>query len=336
MTRCSKPANYVPPYPAYQVQDNPKRPDIVLGMIAVQARNGSDTRPMKRSIRQLLLADGAGRPLHFDQSSHTDSNGAFNHIFMPYWARAEDQSAFWARKDVADFCTVGVTGDVGWWSESFFAPTTSLDGNYAICDVKYGIGRHSEMKVEQYHGYMGSMRDRVPDYLSGKADGAVSQLLPLDPAPDTLSKTVRINELPHNLCFIRSGFAWKDATPEEQAVFERDMMPVYQDGADYLRDSALESNCISMRKTDEIHDDADNGVQSNAIGWFLGLGDLERWTREHPRHLAIMKTIMGYMAQFNFEPKLNLGHEVVVIPKGQLSCLYANCHPQTGFLPYFL
>jgi hypothetical protein len=33
--------------------------------------------------------------------------------------------------------------------------------------------------------------------------------------------------------------------------------------------------------------------------------------------------------------RLNLGHEVIVVPEGQARLEYANCHPQTGFLPFF-
>lgn len=335
MNQRSKPESYVPPYPAFQAHPPANMPDVVLALFAMQAREGADGSATLAAIEALLAKDAPGKPLHFDKCTFVDTSGALNVIAMPYWAKAEDQAAFWARDDVSRFAEAPMTGPVGWWCESFHAPTTSLDGNYAIADVKYGIGRHSETKEEKYHAYMGSMRDRVPDYLSGKADAEASALTRLAAAPDTLGNTIVLENLPHNLCFIRSGFAWKAATPDEQAVFMRDMMPVYSEGADYLRDNPTETNCISMRQTDEVHDDFDNGVQSNAIGWFLTLRDLERWVREHPRHLAIMRTIMDYMAAFNFQPKLNLGHEVIVVPAGQLKCIYANCHAETGFLPYF-
>jgi hypothetical protein len=113
------------------------------------------------------------------------------------------------------------------------------------------------------------------------------------------------------------------------------MYPVYKDGSDYLSENPLESNCISMRLIDEVRDTFDNGVQSESLGWFLTLKDLESWTHRHPRHLAIMSNIMGYMERFNFKPRLNLGHEVIVVPQGQAAFEYCNCHPDTGFLPFF-
>lgn len=331
----SKQADYQPPYPAYSGHQPADRPDVVLAIFAVQRRKGADAGQLESAIQQLLEMAGEGKPLHFDRSRFTDVQGAENLLFMPYWATKQDQAAFWARSDVATFVDRAVSGDVGWWVESFHAPTTSLDANYAITEVKYGIGRHSDIKVEQYHAYMGSMRDRVPDYLRGTADAEPGRIERLAVPSESLGKTIRLADLPEKLCFIRSGFAWKDALPEEQVAYMRDMLPVYEEGAKYLRDNPLESNCISMRMTEELNESFDNGVQSNAIGWFLTLRDLERWVRDHPKHLAIMKTIMDYMAKFDFKPKLNLGHEVIVVPRGQLTCIYANCHNETGFLPYF-
>ncbi len=333
----SRHSDYQPPYPAYQGYQSVDKPDVVLALFAAQVRSkDADDGSIATAITQLLIeGPEGGGPLHVDKSRFVDAQGAENLIFMPYWATKEDQAAFWRRADVIAFVEEEISGDAGWWVESFYARTTSLDASYAIRDVRYGIGRHSDIQVQQYHAYMGSMRDRVPDYLQGKADAEARQLQRLPTLSRSLGRTIRLSELPDKLCFIRGGFAWKDALPEEQAAYMRDMLPVYEEGANYLRDNPIASNCISMRMTEELNEAFDTGVQSNAIGWFLSLNDLERWVRFHPRHLAIMKTIMDYMARFNFKPKLNLGHEVIVVPGGQLTCIYANCHDQTGFLPYF-
>lgn len=274
-------------------------------------------------------------PDHVEQVSFDDLQGHTQTLLLPYWKTREDQDAWLARSDWQELIATPLTGDIGLYAECFSAPTRRLDGNYAIANVEYGIGRHSEIKQEQFHGYMGSMRDRVPGFLSGESDGTPGQLR--EPAKDreTLGKALQSTGLPDNLCYIRSGFAWKDASPEEQEVFMRDMYVVYQEGAQYLSENPTEANCISMRRTDAIQRDFDSGVQSSSISWFLTLKDLERWVRSHPRHLAIMRTIMGYMEKFNFQPKLNLGHEVVVVPEGQITAQYNNCTPDTGFLPFF-
>lgn len=335
MNQRSQTSDYVPPYPAFQAHQKGEHTHIAAALLAVQTRNGADSGPILAKLRGLLSAAGEGQPLHVEESLFDDNKGAQHHILMPYWLGPNEQAAFWSRGDITAFVEAPLNGDIGWMAEVFSAEVTSLDGNYSIPNVRYGISRYSHMEEEQYHAYMGSMRDRVPDYLSGKADGAIAQLA-LTPAPVySLGKTIHITDLPHNLCFIRSGFAWKEAIQEEQDAYIADMLPVFQEAAQFLRDGALEANCISMRTSEEIHDVYDNGVQVNALGWFLNLQSLEKWTRDHPRHHAIMQTIMGYMARFNFQPKLNLGHEVIVSPKGQVFCIYANCHANTGFLPYF-
>lgn len=335
MTRRSRPESYVPPYPAFQADPPESSKDVALAVMAVQTRAGGDGSSLCRELVELLDRDAPGKPLHFDRSLYHDRIYSVDSIFIPYWASSLDQAAFWQRSDVVEFVSLPRSGDVGWWSESFSAPATSLDANYSIPEIRYGIGRHSKIREEKFHAYMGSMRDRVSDFLEGRADAPFRRLSRLPDPPNSLGRTLVIKDLPHNICFIRSGFGWRMASPDEQSVFIRDMLPVYTEGTEYLRDNPLESNCISMRQTEEVHGSFDNGIQSNAIAWFMTLRDLERWVKDHPRHQAIMKSIIGYMAAFNFQPKLNLGHEVIVVPSGRIECKYANCHEETGFLPYF-
>ena len=334
MTQRSKPDSYTPPYPAFQAHQPADRPDVVMAMFGVQAAPGANGAAQLLALLGQCAADADGQPLHVEQGWHIDAAGYRNDVLMPYWARAEDMAAFFARADVAALFDTALHGDIGFWRESLAAPTTSLDANNARAHVRYGIGRYSTYTEQKYHAYMGSMRDRVPDYLAGAADGAQQQIARQDP-PDSFGAVLAIRDLPRNLCFIRGAFAWKDAAPDEQQVYMEKMWPVYKEGAEYLRDNPLESNCISMRMIEEVQLGYDNGVQSEVLGWFLTLADLERWTRYHPRHLAIMNTIMGYMKEFDFKPNLQLGHEVIVVPEGRAEMRYNNCHPGTGFLPFF-
>lgn len=330
----SKPASFQPPYPAFQQDQTPDRPDYVMAMLGVQSADGTDSALVVDYLHALCTDDKAGQPNHVEAAWHMDAQGYRNDVLMPYWHEQAHMEAFFTRSDVARFLTQPLASDVGLWAERLAAPTTSLDANNARPDVDYGIARYSAPREEQYHAYMGSMRDRVPDYLAGTANGAAFRLEHQDNV-DSKGHVRAITSLPHNLCFIRGAFAWKEAGAEEQTAFMNKMMPVYREGAEYLRDNPIESGCISMRMAQSVQLGADNGLQSEILGWFTRLEELERWTRHHPRHLAIMKTIMGYMHEFDFKPKLHLGHEVVVVPGGQAQMLYNNCHPDTGFLPFF-
>lgn len=330
----SKPDSYQPPYPAFQQDQSPDQPDFVMAMLGVQANVESPPPALVAELLALCRQQGTGSPAHVEAVSHVDAHGYRNDVFLPYWKTMGQMAAFFTRVDVAEFLMQPLDGETGLWAERLAAPTTSLDANNARPDVQYGIARYSLPREEQYHAYMGSMRDRVPDYLAGKANGDDAKLA-LQGDVESKGRVLAITDLPHNLCFIRGAFAWQDAGEEEQAAFMNRMMPVYREGAEYLRDNPVESGCISMRMADTVPMDEDSGLQSEILGWFIRLEALERWTRHHPRHLAIMKTIYGYMEEFSFKPKLHLGHEVVVIPHGQAQMLYNNCHPQTGFLPFF-
>jgi aldoxime dehydratase len=334
MPQRSKPDDFTPPYLAYQAYPSATVQLFVMAMVGVQTAPRANGADRVMAFLALCAREAEGRPAHVELAWHIDTMGYRNDVLMPYWTTREGMDAFWNRADVEIWMQAEHVTGVGWWRECLTAPTTSLDGSYSLPNVRYGVSRYSRIEVQQFHGYMGSMRDRIPDYLDGTADAPPSRISMRDDAT-SFGRRLRIKQPPANLCFIRGAFAWNEASPEEQAIYLRDMMPVYREGADYLRDNPIDANCISMRMVDEIHLGYDNGIQSEILGWFLSLADLEKWTREHPRHLAIMQTIAGYMQAHNFKPKINLGHEVIVIPAGQCLLEYANCHPKTGFLPYF-
>lgn len=334
MTRRSKPDSFQPPYPAFQQHQKPDRPDIVMAMIGVQSPSKDGGAELFEYLHAMLTRREAGQAEHVEAAWHQDVMRHYNHILMPYWKTRQDMAAFCTRPDVVALLKTPLEGEIGLWAEQIAAPTTALDANNARPDVRYGIARNSEPKEEQYHAYMGSMRDRVPDFLSGKSNGH-AQALKRRPDAASRGAVLEITDLPHNLCFIRGAFSWNQAEAAEQRVFLEKMWPVYEEGADYLRDNGEESGCISMRMAQDIQLADDTGIQSEVLGWFTCLEELERWTRHHPRHLAIMKNIYAYMEQFHFKPKLHMGHEVMVIPQDGADMIYNNCHHETGFLPFF-
>jgi hypothetical protein len=334
MMQRSRPDSYQPPYPAFQSHFAADEPEVSMASIGVQSvSEGPDAAALLDGWLALLERTAEGAPRHVERARHVDRHGHVNELLLAYWRQPADQRAFWTRADVETMAARRLTGPVGWWRESLSAPTSAVDGNYALPDVNYGTARYAEQKLEQFHAYYGSMRDRTPDYLAGRADGAGGALA--ETMPESRGRRLRIKALPDKLCWIRSGFGWDQARPDEQAAFIDQMLPVYRAGADYLAAHPLESNCVAMRLLDEVPHGPDNGVQVETIGWFLTLKDLERWTHSHPTHAAIYKGVFDYMRRFNFDVRLNLGHEVVVVPADGVEAEYSNCHPLTGFLPFF-
>lgn len=70
--------------------------------------------------------------------------------------------------------------------------------------------------------------------------------------------------------------------------------------------------------------------KSFGLAYFDELGNLERWAKTHPTHLAIFGGFMRYVKTLNSEIKLRLYHEVSVIPSGAQFFEYINCYPGSG------
>jgi aldoxime dehydratase len=331
--RPSRQDDYSPPYPAYTSQYPADQSECVFAQVGVQSPRADAGAPRFEEWLRLARASGDGRPQHVELGWQLDAEGFGNHVAMLYWKHAADMQRFWSRPDVAAWLDAPLDSEVGWWREALRAPVSSLDANYSVEQATWGSGRHVLQTLEQFHGYYGSMRDRTPDFLEGRADGQEGRIAFL---PEVASRGRRLRvQAPDKVCFIRGAFGWDQALAEEQRAFMEEMFPVYRTGANYLRDHPLETNCISARMIEEVHAGASNFVQSETLAWFLTLKDLERWTHHHPTHAAIYGGVFKLMQKFDFKMRLNLGHEVIVVPEGQALLEYANCHPGTGFLPFF-
>lgn len=329
----SRPDDFAPPYPAFTSRYPADQPECVFAQVGVQSREPQAGAALFNSLLSLVHQSGAGKPQHAEIGWHEDSAGYRNDVALLYWKHAAQMDDFWARDDIRGWLNRPPRGPVGWWRESLHAATRALDANYSIEKATWGSGRYVPQTCEQFHGYYGSMRDRTPAFLEGVADGVPGQLVARS-GVDSIGKRLRVHA-PDKVCFIRGAFGWDQALPEEQRTFMDEMFPVYKAGADYLRDHSQETNCISARMLEEIHTDGSNFVQSETIAWFLTLADLERWTHHHPTHAAIYAGVFRLMQKYDFKMRLNLGHEVVVVPQGQTLLEYSNCHPGTGFLPFF-
>lgn len=336
----SKPDTYEPPYPTYGIGEIShkivkRQPEYICAMIGVQSKDAGAGATMTAKILGLLQVDGIGRPVHIERATEdVDNSGYANDVLLPYWRNADDMAAFWTREDVRAWLEAPLSGPVGWWRETLHAPLTSLDSSSTQPDMRFGLGRYLDQKLERFHSYFGSMRDRVADFLSGAADAESGQLAHSYQVTG-FGQRLRITDLPDKICFIRGPFGWSKATPEQIEAFEEDMLPIFKAGSHYLRDNPIEANCMSMRFLEEVDMELETDVDVEIMGWFLTLKDLERWTHHHPTHLAIFGGFHRYMRRFEGQVQLTAGHEVIVVPKGQAVMEYCNCHPMTGLLPYF-
>lgn len=102
---------------------------------------------------------------------------------------------------------------------------------------------------------------------------------------------------------------------------------------DFLRDHGDEVGCYSCRFM-EIVDSKGTGGADRTFGlaFFDDLASLERWSREHPTHLAIFGGFGKYAKRLGEKMTLRVFHEVLVLEPEQQLFEYIGCHEGTGML----
>jgi hypothetical protein len=326
----SKPETFEPPYPAHTTIFPDDWTEFVLCQFGLQAVPGADPGPLMRELEALLVL--APAPLHYERCRETDRAGYLNEIYLVYWRSGVDFAAWLANPAVNAFLKRPLTGTVGLWQESIVAPVGNLDPNGMLPRHEWGIGRHLPQAWERYHSYYGSMRDRMVNGRTAGIEGADTALSRRK--TDSFGHSLAIRPI-HNLCFIRGIVGWENAKPHEQEAFISEVLPNYLAGVAYLRDESEHASCISARAADTVPLTHANGLRSETLAWFTSLAALEAWTHRHPTHAAIHGSVFKFAQTYGFDIQLNLGHEVAVVPKEGFRAVYNNCHPDTGFLPFF-
>lgn len=171
---------------------------------------------------------------------------------------------------------------------------------------------------------------------NGRAPHIEADEFTLRPHDNVASLGARlIVDLPHNLCFVRGLFGWRDSPAEVQQVFVDEMLPVYERGVLFLRENPVEISCITARLSDVVHGEPATGIDAETLAWFTSLKALEAWTHHHKTHADIFNKVREIRMRLGSQGNLELGHEVVVVPKGGIDAEYNNCHARTGFLRFF-
>jgi hypothetical protein len=326
-----RPPDFELPYPAFTCQLFNLQPDMTLGQIALQYPG--DAKPaevsgLQRTIEQCLTGDSA--PWRWERCSHVDTAGYRNDIVVGYWHRQADFAAWRRRADVLAWADE--LQPVGIWIEALTCPIPQMETSYSNAEPDWGLADQCPVHLDEYHGYFGSMRDRIPAAEDQGLPGALRSLPAADMAQETFGRRLAV-DLPDNACFIRTVQGWEDCDDAQQADFLASMMPVYHAGVEYLRDNPRAANCVGARLVEMLDPDAQ--IQTQTLAWFLGLEDLERWAHEHPTHHAILSGMGEFAERYNLDLQIVLGHEVYVVPAGCSHIEYSNCHPETGFLRFF-
>jgi phenylacetaldoxime dehydratase/aldoxime dehydratase len=177
------------------------------------------------------------------------------------------------------------------------------------------------------HDYWGAARDRIP--VSGVAD-LDGELFDYHPTiQDTRGKRVRV-AAPGNVCLIRTAQDWRRTTGYRRQFAEQ-VAPLKDAAARYLA-TQPDTGCLTARQVDEQDLAGAPLGRASTVAWFLSLEHLTTWARSHRNHLELYGKFLHMIAGNDGPLDIAFWHEVFVVPKGNGSGDYFNCHNRTGFL----
>lgn len=346
-----KSSGFKPPYDLYTSRFPKSTKDIVMAIIGVQyAKVEMNDGRAVAEISSYLTAEAvtsASRPSFHEFAAVTDNRGFYNIAALAYWpsrgayeewTTASGFEGWWSGLDVG-----GAAGN-GWFLEVFFPTVDRFETLHNTPDPEGAANMREDLSGPiQEHGYWGSMRDRLPlsqtDHLVGEAAAPQGSSLSngSSGAPKNGTGPPRRVRVPgrRNLAVIRSGQDWSAALPEERTLYLETMHPVLTKGMDFLRDHGDEVGCYScrfMEIVDAKPDGAGGTDRTFGLAYFDDLASLERWSREHPTHLAIFGGFGKYAKRLGEQMSLRVFHEVLVLEPEQQLLEYIGCHEGTGML----
>ncbi|KAI1122908.1 hem-containing dehydratase protein [Nemania abortiva] len=339
------PQDYRPPFPAYTTRFPENVADLVMAVLGTQFPSRSDET--SRAIAKLSSfvtsedADISARPRFHEVASVRDASGYHNEAVLAYWSSTAAYKR-WAAESGFQQWWDGLDPEQephGWFAEIFFPTMDRAETVFTSNEIPEGAAHMREgfsgAIIE--HGYWGSTRDRLPiaqiDRLDGDKAVWEAKSEEQEGKPVNAKRRIRVPGTP-NLVVIRSGQDWADTYPAERELYLNEMHPVLVKGMDFLRDSGHEVGCYSCRLMDVV--DANTGKagldRTFGLAYFDELASMERWSKEHPTHLAIFGGFLRYVKKLKNNITLRLFHEVLVLNPEQQLFEYVGCHPATGML----
>lgn len=328
MPRNNMPKGWEPPAPAWQSVWEDTRDPLVAGYFGIQAQQPT---LLDSWAEQAFATQYA--PFSVEQGSYRDQNQITNYLYIGYW-RYSDYKKWWKLNSSWWGDEKRLADGVGYWREIMMIPFDRFETLHST-ENPHGVSVSAD-GVDgpiKEHGYPGGARDRIPLSDSDNLKNIESVDVKLQAKLKDGGRRVVVIP-PEKMCVIRSGQNWSLCDDLEKAYYLENVHPVLLKGMDYLRDNPEESNCYSMRFVDKKGSDWEGTEQSFGLGYATDIYVFENWAKSHPTHLAIFGGFMNMVETFGALMKLQLWHEVSVLPGDGCEFEYITCHPKTGLLSY--
>jgi aldoxime dehydratase len=309
-------------------------------VVAIFGVQGDDAQALRASPFFAWFAKAqaiAAAPDVHDHARYTDETGQLNHLVTAYWVDKARFAAWCGSSEVASWWNDAARLDeaCGYFREEMTVPLERQETLYWQ-DYPAGLCRSGDVGVypTPYCGYYGAMRDRIPLAAVDPLQSAAGT--ELRPPQQRQSKGAHWQIVtPHNLAVIRSATFWGRCDAEQQADFEEKLRRPLERGMDFLRNNAVEAGCCSLRYQGTCEVDGKAVPEAHALGYFLGLANLENWAERHSSHHAIFSSAMARYRKYGAANQLRTWHEVFILPQDGQRFEYVNCSPGTGLLPWF-
>jgi hypothetical protein len=265
-----------------------------------------------------------------------DPDGYINHIAALYWSEAS-QFHEWLDSHVVALWWAHIRAErnIGIWWEPIVISTERLE-TITFKEYRRGISAFpgSVLVPTQGTGYWGAARDRIPASAYDRFDSSITELAPLQSPVHSFGRHLLVRP-PKNMIVIRSGVSWATCRDEQLEDYHKHIKPKLDAGMEYLRCFPRETGCCVLRQVVCTTPQGDSLDEAYSLGCFISLQRLERWSEEHPTHLAIYSRAMAARRKYQDRLELRTYNEIFVLEDDNPPFEYVNCHPRTGLLPYF-
>lgn len=309
--------------------------DFVFAQIGIQFRtNDQPTQFIQLIQESFQLPNG---PDHYDIATDIDTEQYTNHLFMVYWKYPEKYAAWLSQPGVQTWWTgnqIDKESKYGLFTEVATIPVTHFETIHAKENNDSGVTNFTSLERTKVHAYWGAMRDRIQASANDELGSNFGENLPNKQEKETFGKRLKV-VAPGNICLIRTAQNWSQCSDAEKKTYLELVDPALQKAHQNLSTEREQLGCISAKLAEEIDADGNSLERSCVVGFFLSLKHLEQWTHEHAAHKAVFGTFFEMLKRHDYTTGLSLWHEVSVLQSEDLDLEYVNCHPKTGFLPYF-